>query len=58
MVLIGIQPKSLAFGQGVSPEVTDAIAETEIALRASLGTPASAAPEHLSRLRRRGALFS
>jgi hydrogenase 3 maturation protease len=41
VILIGIQPKSLAYGQEVSREVTDAIAETELALRASLGAPAA-----------------
>jgi hydrogenase 3 maturation protease len=40
VIVIGIQPRSLAFGQQVSPEVRQAVAETAQALRACLGAPA------------------
>jgi hydrogenase 3 maturation protease len=39
VTVIGIQPKSLVFGQEVSPEVTEAVAETARALRAALSAP-------------------
>jgi hydrogenase 3 maturation protease len=37
VIVIGIQPTSLAFGEEVSPEVADAVEETIRALRTALG---------------------
>jgi hydrogenase 3 maturation protease len=39
VIVIGIQPKSLAFGQVVSPEIMEAVAETALALRSCLAAP-------------------
>jgi hydrogenase 3 maturation protease len=47
VIVIGIQPRSLAFGQEISAEVADAVAEVTRALRTCLGAPLSSSPPPL-----------